>query len=66
MRQIRNSLHSGRAIVTGWLLCLIGRHDWGRWHSYKRGDLERIGKPRTWRKCQREGCRVYEEGPVDK
>ena len=64
-KEVEEPMHVWK-IVTDWLLCLFGRHDWGRWHSYQRGDEERIGNPRTWRKCMREECGVYVEGPVCK
>ena len=48
----------------GRIACALGRHVPGRWHSYQFGDLERIGKPRVWRRCKRTGCTWVEDGEV--
>lgn len=50
--------------LRGKILCLIGWHRWGDWHSYKLPDLERIGKARTYRWCMRFGCEATQDGPV--
>ena len=48
--------------IIGALLCWVRLHKWGPWHSYKFSDLERLGKPRTWRQCKR--CCDCQDGPV--
>ena len=50
--------------ILGRILCWIGLHRWGRWHSYRRSDLESIGKPRAMRWCLRFDCETKQEGPI--
>lgn len=50
--------------MIGALLCWMLGHKWGRWHSYRLDDQERLGKPRTYRVCLRRGCKAKDDGPA--
>lgn len=52
------------APLRGRLLCAVWWHRWGRWHSYRMSDLERTGKPRVYRCCERWGCSATQDGTV--